>query len=472
MRGSFFLFLAALSAFAPSPSRALPPRIVHQTEADFLVTAAPVYVPLAEMHGRERFPRGARLLLVHNGKAAPLVTGFADTADPDLSFGGQRVLFAGKRTTADPWQIWELNLKNGSLRNVISTGVDAERPLYLPGGRIVWAQRTASGFRIESAPDGHPPKVPFLNPTAGPGVLPLTYIQTNAFPTTILADGRILFESGYPLGEGAATDLFAVYADGSGVEELRPYQGRSRWGGSQLASGDVVFSHGRSLARLTSALLQEEPIAAPQAAYAGTIEETPSSEWLLSARATGQTHYAIDLWKPGTAALQTILSERGEDLVQPVLLAPRTPPRRFPSDLHPWNYANLLALDSRLSMEGNLKLAPASVRLESQDPNGHIHNNGTAPIYPDGSFFVKVPENLPIRFLLLDKNGAVLRRERGWFWSRGGEQRICVGCHTGPALSPENQVPEVLLHTTTPMDLTLDSPRTPTRTEVQKGNTR
>jgi hypothetical protein len=47
----------------------------------------------------------------------------------------------------------------------------------------------------------------------------------------------------------------------------------------------------------------------------------------------------------------------------------------------------------------------------------------------------------------------VLRREQGWFWIRRGEQRICVGCHTGPERASENRVPAVLLHTTTPVDL-------------------
>jgi hypothetical protein len=72
----------------------------------------------------------------------------------------------------------------------------------------------------------------------------------------------------------------------------------------------------------------------------------------------------------------------------------------------------------------------------------------------DGSFFVSVPPDRPIHFALLDRNGAVLRQEHGWFWIRGGEQRYCVGCHAGPERASENRVPAVLLRTTTPVDLT------------------
>ena len=66
---------------------------------------------------------------------------------------------------------------------------------------------------------------------------------------------------------------------------------------------------------------------------------------------------------------------------------------------------------------------------------------GTAPVEADGSFFVETPADRPIRFALLDAHGAVLRQEQGWFWARRGEQRICVGCHTGPERAAENRVP-------------------------------
>jgi hypothetical protein len=442
--------LLPICGFAPDP--------VEVPAVPILVTAAPVYDSLAEFRGRERFPKGAQLLIVRGGKSEPLVPGFAATADANVSFDAETVLFAGKQAPGDPWQIWELTVKDHSVRKVISTATDAERPFYLPDGRMVWAQRTPHGFQLESAEDGHPPTKAPLNPTAGPGVLPLTYAQSSAFPADVLQDGRILFEAGFPLGSGSTPELYLVYADGSGVESYRCDHGRARWGGTQLSSGDVVFTHGSSLARFTSPLAHEEPIAAPHAEYAGAIAETPSGAWLVSARTATGAHYALKLWKPasrlGAAALQPVLAVAGEDIVDPVLLAPRARPNRHPSGLHPWDYANLLALDARLSRDGAMKGTPASVRLEMQDAQGHAVAQGTASVEQDGSFFVKVPGDKPIRFALLDAKGTVLRQERGWFWIRSGEQRICVGCHTGPERAAENRVPAVLLRTTTPLDLT------------------
>jgi hypothetical protein len=236
-----------------------------------------------------------------------------------------------------------------------------------------------------------------------------------------------------------------------------------------VTSRDVVFTHGASLARFTSALAHEEPVQAPRGTYGGAIAETASGAWLVSARTAADARYAIKIRQPGSTAMRTVLAESGEDLVDPVLVAPRNRPNRHPSGLHPWSYANLLALDARVSRDGALKGTPVSVRLEAQDAAGRAMTMGTAPVEKDGSFFVKVPGDRPIRFALLDFKGAVLRQEHGWFWARGGEQRICVGCHTGPERGSENRVPDVLMRTTVPVDLTGAKPVAATQARAPGG---
>lgn len=419
-------------------------------DAPIIVTAAPVYEPLAALRGEERFPKGAQLLMVQAGKAQPLVPDFAVTADANISFDAKTVLFAGKKIAGDPWQVWELTLADRSVRKVIASTGDAIRPLYLPGNRLVYAQRTGHRFQLTAAG------------LDGADAHPLSYMQAGALPADVLADGRILFEAAFPLGaelsrnpaRGVTPELYLVYSDGSGVESYRCDHGSARWGGHQLSSGDVVFTHGASLARFTSPLATEQRITAPRGDYAGAIAETISGAWLLSVRSAPSAPYALKLWVPGSAALQTILMQDRQNLVEPALLVPRLTPKRHPSALHEWSYANLLALDARESREGMLKITPARVRLETLDAAGHPVALGTAPVEADGSFFVQTPADKPIRFVLLDQKGATLRQEHGWFWVRSGEQRICVGCHAGPEHAPENRVPAVLLRSTAPVDLT------------------
>ena len=127
------------------------PPISQSIGSDVIVTAAPVYEPLAALRGGERFPKGAQLLLMHEGNAEPLVADFASSADASVSFDGRRVLFAGRKAAGDSWQIWELTLADRKVRQVTSGSADAIRPLYLPGWRLVYALRTPQGFQLQSA---------------------------------------------------------------------------------------------------------------------------------------------------------------------------------------------------------------------------------------------------------------------------------------------------------------------------------
>ncbi len=434
------------------------PAEVNQPDSDYIVTAAPAYEAHAALKGGERFPKGAHLLLVHDGKAAPLVPTFDASADAAVSFDAKAILFAGKKLPTDHWQIWEMTLADRSLRQVTNSKEDAIRPLYLPLGRLVYAQRTALGFQMMSARVSDSAEVVAMDLPGIPAEFPISFAGASAIPDDVLADGRILFESGFPLGSGTTPEMYLTYADGSGVESYRCDHGQARWGGRQLADGDVVFTHGTALARFTPSLAHEERIVAPQAQYAGGLQESATGGWLLSVRPRTNAKYTLALWKPGSATLKTVLSQSGENLVEPVLLAARVRPRRHPSALHPWKYANLLALDARLSRDGAISGTPVTVRLETENTEGHVVSLGTAPVEQDGSFFIKVPGDKPIRFAVLDASGRVLRQERGWFWARAGEQRICVGCHTGPEHAAENRIPEVLERTTVPVDLTGSAP--------------
>jgi hypothetical protein len=292
----------------------------------------------------------------------------------------------------------------------------------------------------------------------GSDVKVLSFVPGSAVPDDVLADGRILFESQFPLGKladaTATLELFLAYSDGSGVEAYRCDHGSSRRAGRQLANGDIVFSKGSKLARFTSALAEEAPIAAPAAEYAGGVIEASASEWIVSAREGNAAHYGLMRWHAGSMVLKPMLPSAGQNFVEPVLLAARNRPKIHPSALHDWNYANMLALDVRQSREDDLSSVPAQVRLETQNAEGREVTLGTAPVEADGSFFVKVPADTPLRFALIDAKGAVVRQEHGWFWIRKGEQRICVGCHAGPERASENRVPAVLLHSTIPVDLT------------------
>ncbi|MGB7137039.1 MAG: hypothetical protein WBD46_17255 [Acidobacteriaceae bacterium] len=439
--------MALVVAAQLSPQQPLPGGApMREAGPAVIVTAAPVYDSLAALRGGERFPRGAQLMLWRDGRLTALVQDFAASADASVSFDGTTVLFAGKRNAGDPWQIWQSSAEGAAPRLMLGGLKDVIRPLWMPDGRVVYARRDAGRWVLESAA------------LDGSHVTRLSYVPGNFIPDDVLADGRVLFESGFPMGAGATLEMYLVYADGSGVESVRcdhprgPAAGREH--GRQMPNGDIVFTHGTRLARFTSALANEDPIPAPPGEYAGDVAQLPDGRWLLSVRRPGEKHFALMAWKPGTAVITALARDPSRDFVEPALVASRAVPHRHPSALHPWATGNLLALDARQSREGALRAVPSTVRVETLDNAGHVLPLGAAPVEKDGSFFVQAPGNRPLRFILLDAAGHSLRQEQGWFWVRSGEQRICVGCHTGPERAPENRVPAVLLRSTTPVDVT------------------
>ncbi len=181
---------------------------------------------------------------------------FAASADANVSFDGKRVLFAGKQAASDPWQIWELTLEDHSLRKLIGGEDDAIRPFYLPFGRLVYARRTTQGFRLEVAGKDAADALAGIDANAGRQCFRSVTSRPARFPRMCCSMDEFCLK---PLSSRHRTtpELFLVYSDGSGVESYRCDHGRARWGGKQLASGDVVFTHGTSLARFTSPLAHE-----------------------------------------------------------------------------------------------------------------------------------------------------------------------------------------------------------------------
>ena len=407
----------------------------------FLYTTAKAYESLAWLHGGERFSSGAAVFRSDENGRHPLVPDFAASTDAAVSFDGQRVLFAGKLNASDPWEIWEIDLSGRAPRQITSFPEDCIRPLYLPDDRIIYARRIAGRFQIEA------------KELASSKTLRLTYFPSSSLPTDVLRDGRILFESAYPPGTGDNPEIYTVYSDGSGVESYRCDHGASRHSASQQISGDVVFPSSRGLARFTSARAQEVEISSPVGDYAD-IAESATGEWIVSWRAETKAHYRLLRWSPGTTQLKELVAERDADVVEPVLIAPHVVPNRHPSGLHDWANANLLCLNAYTSKHPAAPGSIQSVRVYSHDNSGRPKILGTAPVERDGSFFVQVPSEQPLQFELLDASGKSLQREAGYFWMRRGEQRVCVGCHAGPETAPENKVPQIILKSTTPADLT------------------
>jgi len=377
-------------------------------------------------------------MLVQDGAAHAFVPGFAASADAAVSFDGAHVLFAGKQKPGEPWAIWETGIAGGAPRRVTSSDGDCIRPFYMPGDSLVYARHTAAGFEIE------------LTPLAGGTPLRLTYGYGDHIPSDVLLDGRVLFDG--PHGAGTR-EVYTVYADGSGVETVRCDHGRDRHSGRQVASGDIVFVSGGHLARFTSARAVELPLTLPKGEYAGAVAEPAPGELLVPWRGPAGGSFTLRLMRIGDTELTPRMRDNPNQL-DPVMVRAHAVPKRHPSGLGDRDGANILCLNAYTSREGGIPEGVVkAVRVWAQNDAGATILLGQTAVDPDGSFFVQVPSERPIRFELLDGNSKTVRAAQTWFWMRRGEQRACVGCHAGPERAPDNLAPAVLLRTTDPVKM-------------------
>ena len=420
--------LPSLAVWAAAPSSGL------------LYTESPQYDPTALLHGGERFPAGAVVKVLSAGASRPLAPSLAVSADAALSPDARTVLIAAKEKAGQPWQIWEVPLAGGAPRRVTSGAEDCIRPFYGAEGKFVYARKTARGFRIEIAP------------LAGGSALRLTYLPGDFLPDAILRDGRVLFEAAFPAAPAEVRDLYTVYVDGSGVETRRCDHGPDRYSAAELASGDTVFQTGTGLARFTSARAGQLELTLPKGQYVGPVAESDAGEWLAAYRAGSADAYWICRFQPRPAALPVRVV--GPNAWQPVPVRVRPAPPYHPSGLGDREGANLLCLNAYVSK--SQQIPPGSVaeaRVWSMNDRGDAVALGKAPVETDGSFYIQAPSEAPLRFELLDRTGKTVAAEKGWFWARKGEQRVCVGCHAGPERSPENAAPQVLLRNQKPVSM-------------------
>jgi hypothetical protein len=405
--------------------------------APFIYTKAVRFDSGAAKTGGERFPAGGALHLVSNGKDTLLVPGFTASADASVSFDGRRILFSGKQKPGDSWQIWEAPVSGGTPRRLVTLAGDCITPFYLPSDRAVFAHRTPRGFELE------------VIPLSGGKATPLTFGPGNDIVSDVLPDGRVLFESNHASG---FRDLYTVYTDGSGVETDRCDHRHDRYAGHKLASGDIVFEAGGRLARFTSARAVEVPLKLPAGEFAGPVAEIAPELWLVAYRSAASAPFALYRWKPSALQPREMLAR---DAVQPVLVEARERPKIHPSALGNRDGANTLCLSVYTSKQKIAAGSVAKVRVWVQDDRGLPVALGTAPVEKDGSFFVTTPADRPVRFDLLDTAGRTVAGEKGWFWYRRGEQRICVGCHAGPERAVDNVQPQVLLRSMEPVKFTM-----------------
>jgi hypothetical protein len=281
---------------------------------------------------------------------------------------------------------------------------------------------------------------------------------------TVLKNGMILATARSPLLPSnrlpADRQLYTLRPDGTGLATLRcDHQHPAiRSQAEELDDGAVVFvkasltsqSLGGDLAWIRRGALHNALLTAPPV-LASSPQPIAADELLVARESptgppTGKklSLYAFD------AARGRFLTPIYEDpklsTVEAVPVAAHEPPRWYWSTLNPTlQKGYFVCLDGYLAAGvAHGRIAAKLTRVRVLTLNAATQREtilGEAPMEADGSFYIAVPPDMPVRFEVLDGAGRVVRAQQSWIWSRSGEERGCVGCHEDRALAPENRWP-------------------------------
>ncbi len=405
-----------------------------------------------------RFPHGSRLMRMPAGGGQPvmLTPDFYAAADPRISYSGKKLLFAGKQRRGGRWQIWQMTAAGGGQRQLTHGAADCLAPAWLPGGHILYS---CSGGSI--GPLG---AQIYVARSDGSQAHPITFGPGNFRVEAVLHNGRILVSATAPLARAADSQRRALYTmrpDGSELRLLRWRYPRATNAGQarELADGTILFI-ARQPGTATGALAWYRPqspqaaLLPPSGAQFGSARLLDGAKWLLSGALAA---HAMSKTAPGcgiyvyNAAARAIVAQlyqtSAASCSQATPLEPRLMPLRYFSILHPLPSGRVICLNAYRSMMAPNGRWPrarlARVRVQALR-NGRAATLGSAPIEPDGSFYLRLPADLPLRFELLDARGAIVEAQRSWIWVRPGEDAGCQSCHGNPALAPANRWPLAL----------------------------
>ena len=189
---------------------------------------------------RASFGDGARLLVVYPDRPARVLSGgFYGVCDPEVSFDATRILFAGKRTAADHWNIYEASVDGSDVRQITRDLGNCRSPGYQSSVFTIVSQgpqRVAGvdGHRREALV-GEPPdrRIPWGSLTLDPGH-PKPDHPNLELPTEAIGEARadtagtwhqLTFVSDHAdtiseSGRSPATHLYSCKLDGSAVRRL------------------------------------------------------------------------------------------------------------------------------------------------------------------------------------------------------------------------------------------------------------
>jgi hypothetical protein len=426
----------------------------------------------------------ARLVRLRpDGSIENLSMGFHSARDPDVSFDGERILFAAKKRVASRWQIYEMASDGSGVRQVADAPMDCRQPIYQSTLYTITSDEPWHQISFVGSTDDAPPSL-YAAKLDGTAIRRITHGPYGAEDPFLMPDGRILFagQQRHRLepGAGDRVALFATNLDGTDYAIFAGDEGaRIKRMPSVTARRLAVFVESDEVTSDASGRLGAVTLRRNLHSYRALTRTSdglfhspsplPDGALLVSRRpGDGTGTHGVVRFDPDSGTIAPIYDDPERHDIQARSLSPRPEPDGRSSVVNAEDPTGILyALDVYTSDFADpgwmpagsarrlrvLEGLPESVAAADEPPpRPRVRVLGEVDVERDGSFNVRVPANLPIQLQLLDEEGLALRT-CDWIWVRNRESRGCIGCHEDGELTPANRMVEAV--TVDPIPLVL-----------------
>lgn len=396
-----------------------------------------------------RYIEKSNILIINPDKpvkqAEILTSEFSSALSPEISYDGKNIIFSGKLSGNDPWQIWEMNLRNKKFRQVTSTSDNCIDPAYLPGDRVVFSRY----LKNDSLKGDHSL---FTCNLDGTNTRRITFNPHTYFASSVLNDGRITTISRQIFPAPGNASIMVLRPDGTKSELF--YQGAE---GSSLFSkgletedGRIVFierdNNNNNKGSLVSINYNRPLHSRINHSYSingdfNSVATFKNGKFLVSYRSVDSERFGLYEYDPENMSVGNMIYINSEfDVIASVLVKEHSRPRKLPSEVDTAVKTGLLLcqninITGMNSPEGEPFNHPSG-RIEIMGIDSSL---GVVEVEKDGSFYLKVAADMPFTIKTFDKEGRVINGPGAWIWLRPNERRGCTGCHEDQEMVPANR---------------------------------
>jgi hypothetical protein len=445
-----FLVVLATGIFWLKPNQELKMGIVIAT-----VVSADSELLNDDMGMDNRYIPEADIIAIEPNEASKeptLLTGdFFSARAPEVSYDGNTLVFSGQKSKEDTWQIYTMDLQSLKVSQVTHCPVNCTDPAWLPDGRIAFSRLNEE----ETYGQVHVLYACELN---GENMKRLMFHPNSALSASVFQDGRILVLSEQKYPEKGKRHMLAFRIDGTKSElffrsEQEAFPVSRVW---EAPDGKMYFIEKDAKKQKTGSLVSVAK-GHPMSSYENITGDIGGDFHSVYPDNTGEKlwiSFRKDISNPfelhsfnlkSREVAESIYANDEFHIIEPVVRQERKNPLKLPTIVNESKTkGTLLCLNTDLSMipvgdEENDEIKTSKVQVFGLE--GML---GEISVEEDGSFYIEIEADKPVRFQTVNAKGEILRGPSSWVWVRPGEKRSCIGCHADPELAPDNKVPDAL----------------------------